>query len=49
VQDLFWKRGLQEQNITQKLFLGTDSDEQLSKDVNIPPSVNDTDTSNDNK
>jgi hypothetical protein len=49
VQYLYWKRRLQEQNITQELILGTDSDEQLSEGEDVPPSVSDTDTGHDNK
>lgn len=33
----------------QELILGTDSDEQLSDDKDIPPSASDTDTGHDNK
>jgi hypothetical protein len=43
------KRGLQEQDISQEFILATDSDEQLSKDEDIPPSVSDIDTDNDNE
>jgi hypothetical protein len=38
------KRKIQEQDIAQELILDTDFDEQLSEDVGLSPSLNDTNT-----